>query len=161
MVIATVVVTALTGRAQSSLQQGAPQQQTHTQTPSEQPATESVSGPLALERIRAGLQRESVLSTAPVEGPIFKTEVTGHAITLKDYWLDDSNAVSSRVQWAIPYSHLQFQQMWRNPVGNTGRAPFQSQNPEGPVPPITIVPVDATWLMNAAIAAVKKARKKD
>jgi hypothetical protein len=45
---------------------------------------------VSFDRIRAGLQRKPLIAGEPGTGltPMFRTEVTGHVIKLRDYWSD-------------------------------------------------------------------------
>lgn len=127
------------------------------QTP--QPAADA-GGPtttLSLDRVRSGLRQDLYIDTK-VQEPTFRTEVTGHVITLRDYWTDDSTAVAGYVRPRIPQGHLDYLNMARSPVGSTGRPPFQRINDPYQVVKVPIFMVDVTPLMTLSQSAARQIR---
>jgi hypothetical protein len=113
---------------------------------------------LALDRVRAGLRQEFYIDKQAQE-PTFRTEVTGHVIKLKNYWIDDSTAVATYVHPTLSQAHGEYLNMMGSPVGATGRGSFARVNDPKQVIQVPIVMVDVTWLASIGRTKAREAPK--
>jgi hypothetical protein len=120
------------------------------------PAAES-GQTLSLDRVRAGLRQELYVDTRTQE-PTFRTEVVGHVITLKNYWIDDSTAVGTYVHPTMSQGHGEYLNMLGSPVGATGRGPFARVNDPKQVIQVPMMMVDVTSLMTLGRATARQVR---
>lgn len=129
-----------------------------TQTPATQTPASSDGQVLSLDRVRAGLRQEPSFDKLAQE-PTFRTEVEGHVIKLRNYWIDDSTAVATYVHPTMSQAHGEYLNMMGSPVGATGRGAFARVNDPKQVIRVPMMMVDVTWLTTVGRTKASEARK--